>query len=137
MVGVPGIEPGTSSLSGMRSNRLSYTPGKIGFAARCTAFTTSFLKSNGEPLSEPGMPSRRRRADAVSAFWPAFGHLRSLTAWQPALLAKLVAKAGGGRRVRTDDLMLAKHVLYQLSYAPAKAGPREICFLSTGLSLTL
>ena len=26
LVGVPGLEPGTSSLSGMRSNRLSYTP---------------------------------------------------------------------------------------------------------------
>ncbi len=26
LVGVPGIEPGTSSLSGTRSNRLSYTP---------------------------------------------------------------------------------------------------------------
>ena len=26
MVGVTGIEPVTSSLSGMRSNRLSYTP---------------------------------------------------------------------------------------------------------------
>ncbi len=26
MVGVPGLEPGTSSLSGTRSNRLSYTP---------------------------------------------------------------------------------------------------------------
>jgi hypothetical protein len=25
-VGVPGIEPGTSVLSGLRSNRLSYTP---------------------------------------------------------------------------------------------------------------
>lgn len=28
------------------------------------------------------------------------------------------AKAGGGRRDRTDDLMLAKHALSQLSYAP-------------------
>ena len=26
LVGVPGIEPGTSSLSGTRSNQLSYTP---------------------------------------------------------------------------------------------------------------
>ena len=26
LVGVPGLEPGTSSLSGMRSNQLSYTP---------------------------------------------------------------------------------------------------------------
>ena len=27
---------------------------------------------------------------------------------------------GGARRVRTDDLMLAKHALYQLSYGPLK-----------------
>ena len=27
LVGVPGVEPGTSSLSGTRSNQLSYTPG--------------------------------------------------------------------------------------------------------------
>src|SRR5215211_818650 len=27
VVGLPGLEPGTSSLSGMRSNRLSYRPG--------------------------------------------------------------------------------------------------------------
>ena len=26
LVGVPGLEPGTSSLSGTRSNQLSYTP---------------------------------------------------------------------------------------------------------------
>ena len=26
--------------------------------------------------------------------------------------------SGGARRVRTDDLMLAKHALYQLSYGP-------------------
>ena len=29
LVGVPGIEPGTSSLSGTRSNQLSYTPNGI------------------------------------------------------------------------------------------------------------
>ena len=29
MVGVPGIGPGTSSLSGTRSNQLSYTPGLV------------------------------------------------------------------------------------------------------------
>ncbi len=29
MVGVPGLEPGTSSLSETRSNQLSYTPTKI------------------------------------------------------------------------------------------------------------
>ena len=30
---------------------------------------------------------------------------------------------GGARRDRTDDLMLAKHALYQLSYGPLKAWP--------------
>ena len=30
MVGVPGFEPGTSSLSGTRSNQLSYTPSAYG-----------------------------------------------------------------------------------------------------------
>ena len=40
--------------------------------------------------------------------------------------------AGGARRDRTDDLMLAKHALYQLSYGPNKeaafrrAGPGKI-----------
>ena len=29
VVGLPGLEPGTSSLSGMRSNRLSYRPGVL------------------------------------------------------------------------------------------------------------
>ena len=36
---------------------------------------------------------------------------------------------GGARRSRTDDLMLAKHALYQLSYGPKnaiEAGPREL-----------
>ena len=28
------------------------------------------------------------------------------------------AASGGARRDRTDDLMLAKHALYQLSYGP-------------------
>jgi hypothetical protein len=32
--------------------------------------------------------------------------------------------SGGGRRDRTDDLMLAKHALSQLSYAPV---PEDEC----------
>ena len=32
---------------------------------------------------------------------------------------------GGVRRDRTDDLMLAKHALYQLSYGPIGADPGE------------
>ena len=41
MVGVPGIEPGTSSLSGTRSNQLSYTPGRMVEAAGVEPATSS------------------------------------------------------------------------------------------------
>jgi hypothetical protein len=33
--------------------------------------------------------------------------------------ARRAEQDGGARRVRTDDLMLAKHALYQLSYGPS------------------
>ena len=41
------------------------------------------------------------------------------------------AKAGGARRDRTDDLMLAKHALSQLSYGPV---PEDECFVALRLS---
>ena len=41
---------------------------------------------------------------------------RSCTLIQPVLVCKLF---GGGKRDRTDDPLLAKQVLYQLSYAPS------------------
>ena len=40
---------------------------------------------------------------------------RNCTLIQPILICKLF---GGGKRDRTDDPLLAKQVLYQLSYAP-------------------
>ena len=45
------------------------------------------------------------------------------------------AKAGGARRDRTDDLMLAKHALSQLSYGPVNqktnASRRSLSHLSS------
>ena len=58
-MGLTGVEPVTSSLSGTRSNQLSYKP---------------------------------------------------------------VAFAGGGSRIRTGDILLAKQALYQLSHAPTSSG---------------
>ena len=60
-MGSSGLEPPTSRLSGVRSNRLSYEP------VLCRYTTKVF---------------------------------------------------GGGKRIRTDDPLLAKQVLYQLSYTP-------------------
>ena len=42
----------------------------------------------------------------------------SVTSWRT-----LSFDAGGGSRIRTGDPMLAKHVLYQLSYTPATCSP--------------
>jgi hypothetical protein len=36
----------------------------------------------------------------------------------------MIAASGGARRDRTDDLMLAKHALSQLSYGPVRRGNR-------------
>ena len=56
----------------------------------------------------------------ASAF--AFGLRRdSLRVERLAEPSAIGAKAGGARRNRTDDLMLAKHALYQLSYGPSFA----------------
>ena len=38
----------------------------------------------------------------------------------PALDTRSYKKSGGARRDRTDDLMLAKHALSQLSYGPGE-----------------
>ena len=62
LVGSSGLEPPTSRLSGVRSNRLSYEPVSLS-------------------LTHQGY-------------------------------------FGGGKRIRTDDPLLAKQVLYQLSYTP-------------------
>ena len=43
---------------------------------------------------------------------------------QPAAAA-CAAKAGGGERDRTDDLLLAKQALSQLSYTPRRAADRR------------
>ena len=66
--------------------------------------------------------------------------LLQASTWQPSYSVSLpsrsckAAKAGGARRDRTDDLMLAKHALSQLSYGPV---PEDECFLSRSPSLAL
>ncbi len=87
LVGMAGLEPATSSLSGTRSNQLSYTP-----VSRCAGSGPALSRGAANPLPGPAIP-------------PA-----------PRSLAD-----GGGSRVRTGDIQLAKLALYQLSYTPAGA----------------
>ncbi len=41
-------------------------------------------------------------------------------------IRRSASKTGGARRDRTDDLMLAKHALSQLSYGPMGTEPRRV-----------
>ncbi len=59
MVGVPGLEPGTSSLSGTRSNQLSYTPIKSTpedsadtFYIMCKIKSTLYFMENTKKMVE-------------------------------------------------------------------------------------
>ena len=51
-------------------------------------------------------------------------------------IPKSQKRSGGARRSRTDDLMLAKHALYQLSYGPQKVmvGPGRLELPTSRLS---
>ena len=42
--------------------------------------------------------------------------------WHGGVAAKPESRlhVGGGERIRTDDIVLAKHALYQLSYTPGE-----------------
>ena len=44
VVGLSGLEPPTSRLSGVRSNRLSYRPMQVGFLSEFSSFPTSFYQ---------------------------------------------------------------------------------------------
>ena len=50
----------------------------------------------------------------------------------PNAIAKTLGEGGGARRFRTDDLMLAKHALYQLSYGPKGLEPLRVSGVDDG-----
>ena len=53
---------------------------------------------------------------------------------QLSTLARVLISNGGARRDRTDDLLLAKQALSQLSYGPLMAGPHSPVFVSARLA---
>ena len=105
-----GSEPGSiSSLRCHKSRRRH--PVRDGVAKRCFADN---VDTRLPRLAEPKLA-------ATSPPLP-FGLRRGSLRFAPR------AKAGGARRDRTDDLMLAKHALSQLSYGPV---PEDECKLAS------
>ncbi len=130
-MGLSGLEPPTSRLSGVRSNRLSYKPMVAPFACSLRPF--------GLARSFPWcflwhLPLLPFAPHPDSLFR---GRSTSFLISLPRVLAARPPGAGGDERVRTDDPLLAKQVLSQLSYTPifSFGGPSlsslEVPFLRT------
>ena len=128
LVGLSGLEPPTSRLSGVRSNRLSYKP----------IIPDQVLTLAPAPLD--GRSLRRLRAllvpsqkaapfSGVCSDCPATLSLpfrfRSI-----AGLCVQTQSAGGDKRDRTVDLLLAKQALSQLSYTPMSLAAFSGTFLT-------
>jgi hypothetical protein len=80
----------------------------MGDSARRRDVTSRALHSDRSPLHDV---RHRARADNVGSARIVF----SRTSFEPA------GASGGARRDRTDDLLLAKQALSQLSYGPDQA----------------
>lgn len=132
VVGLGGLEPPTSPLSGVRSNHLSYRPivRPRGTRAAPPVHGLVFRPSH------PGLALAPRDACVASpaATGPRPPELethRQAPLGAPLALARCmrIGPAGGGAdRVRTDDPLLAKQVLSQLSYSPSgrDSGPEPL-----------
>jgi hypothetical protein len=76
---------------------------------------------HGEFLFFLRTSNRGRRSHRPPSLKASAGNLRGSKAGLPTEAA-LAAKVGGARRDRTDDLLLAKQALSQLSYGPLLVG---------------
>ena len=106
--------PATSLLLAMVEPHLDYDPGSIFFT----------MTNSPSPISQRRRrPSRFREisADKTCKFANAF--FRPLISSSARRNIFMGAKDGGGERNRTDDLLLAKQALSQLSYTPSPVRP--------------
>ena len=84
-------------------------------------FTMSDIeRPAASPAARP--PSTFSKAPGASTTKPIKSHRKDGTP-RPRLLLNRRRDLGGARRDRTDDLMLAKHALSQLSYGPVQDPP--------------
>ena len=127
LVGLSGLEPPTSRLSGVRSNRLSYKP----IFSRLRGYPC-FFSHNSRTHSVlhrafafrfPGPLFRGLKPCMYcEPFGNAFRLSRPIQFLSRSFLhggpCRRLSSAGGDKRDRTVDLLLAKQALSQLSYTP-------------------
>ena len=106
LVGLRGLEPPTSRLSGVRSNHLSYKPMFLSGSCFLKPFVKEIcFKTDFEATT------RMLIREELNKF--------------------VLNKFGGDKRDRTADPLLAKQVLSQLSYIPLSPGAESLLFQRT------
>jgi hypothetical protein len=99
-----------------------------------TQILIGYSKPASSPAAKPGSSSSQAAQAALGSqaleakHWkPSIGS-QALEAkhWKPSIPPAPLNPAGGARRDRTDDLMLAKHALSQLSYGPVRGQASEV-----------
>ena len=84
-----------------------------------------FLNPNGDSASPVTLVTRNARIDLLFTMSDITRHSGKAEPARINILAnetwKLAAPSGGARRDRTDDLLLAKQALSQLSYGPLRS----------------
>ena len=91
--------------------------GKFGRIQSCALYLPDYMMSSQvrpKALGNAGLTLHSRCQSQPPRTWRLQTLSRSPLFEGPPLLER----DGGARRDRTDDLMLAKHALYQLSYGP-------------------
>ena len=116
LVGLDGLEPSTSRLSGVRSSHLSYRPV---FPLRFFSSSISLLL-----LSSPlqFFQTVRRDSEPLTRLRRVVGVLSAIQLQQFRSTAMPLIEIGGDEGIRTLDPLLAGQVLSQLSYTPILLG---------------
>lgn len=97
MVGVLGLEPRTSALSGLRSSQLSYTPEGAGVYLP-GAKRQARARPGGASRADPRLPDHLLSDAPISDPLSVVRPQRSLASWRPRPAARCTASAGQSAR---------------------------------------
>ena len=129
LVGLDGLEPSTSRLSGARSNHLSYKPFSSIPSASMQCLPMSLSGGGDDGILNLGF-RKRKPLVKLSLYVMSSPHTSRFSI--PRVLRTRAMENGGDDGIRTHDPLLAGQVLSQLSYTPIPwvKFQRSSCFRS-------
>ena len=108
----------------------SYTPFGVGSPIRKSMFIgfkhqNIAYRSCTRPSSSPNAKASTKCSFAFDFFLYTQMNFFNLIHFFVDIFMNFIEKCGGGEGIRTPDPLLAKQMLYQLSYTPLYSGPRR------------